>query len=59
VVDVRKGHIVSEKPVVVRSVRGTINANRLEVLDSGDIVNFERDVEVTLYPEPGAARPAK
>jgi lipopolysaccharide export system protein LptC len=59
VVDVRKGHIVSEKPVVVRSVRGTINANRMEVLNSGDIVNFERDVEVTLYPEPGAVRPAK
>ena len=59
VVDVRKGHIVSEKPVVVKSVRGTINANRLEVENSGDLVRFEGGVEVTLFLEPGASRPAK
>jgi lipopolysaccharide export system protein LptC len=43
-IDIRKGNIVSEKPVEVKMLQGTLNANRLEVLDAGDVVRFEGDV---------------
>lgn len=40
VVDVHSSNIVSEKPVEVRMQQGTINANRMEVVDSGDVIRF-------------------
>ena len=43
-IDIRKGNIVSEKPVEVKMLQGTLNANRLEVLDAGEVVRFEGDV---------------
>jgi lipopolysaccharide export system protein LptC len=48
VVDVRGSHIVSDKPVEVKTATWTINANRMEVRDSGDLMRFERGVFVTL-----------
>jgi lipopolysaccharide export system protein LptC len=39
-VDIRNGHIVSEKPVDVKFASGTINSNRLEVTDSGALIRF-------------------
>jgi lipopolysaccharide export system protein LptC len=48
VVDVRGSRIVSEKPVEVKTATWTINANRMEVADSGDLMRFERGVSVTL-----------
>jgi lipopolysaccharide export system protein LptC len=48
VVDVRKGQIVSERPVKVISARGTIDANRLEVVNSGELVRFDRGVNMVL-----------
>ncbi len=48
VVDVRGGKIVSEKPVEVKTATWTINANRMEVAESGDLTRFERGVSVTL-----------
>jgi lipopolysaccharide export system protein LptC len=51
VVDVRAGKIVSEKPVEVRTSAWTINANRMEVAESGDIMRFERGVSVILLPD--------
>ncbi len=47
-VDVRGSHIVSDKPVEVKTATWTINANRMEVRDSGDLMRFERGVFVTL-----------
>ena len=44
VIDIRKGNIVSEKPVEVKMLQGTLNANRLEVVDAGDVVRFEGGV---------------
>ena len=41
-VDVHKGIVVSEKPVWVKLKNGVINAKRLEVRDSGDIIRFWR-----------------
>ena len=51
VVDVRGSNIVSDKPVEVKTATWTINANRMEVRDSGDIMRFERGVFVTLILE--------
>jgi lipopolysaccharide export system protein LptC len=51
VVEVRVGKVVSDKPVEVRTEAWTINANRMEILDSGDVMRFERGVSVILLPE--------
>lgn len=50
-VEIRKGYILSEKPVEVRTQQGTINANRLEVEESGDVIRFGRGVTMTMSPD--------
>jgi len=47
-VDIRKGHVVSNKPVAVKLLQGTLNANGLEIIDSGDVVRFGNGVSMTL-----------
>jgi lipopolysaccharide export system protein LptC len=47
-VDVRKGNVVSDKPVELEMLQGVLNANRLEVIDSGDLVRFVNGVRMTL-----------
>jgi lipopolysaccharide export system protein LptC len=49
--DVRAGKITSDKPVEVKTATWTINANRMEVAESGDLMRFERGVSVTLLLE--------
>ena len=51
VIDVRAGKIVSEKPVEVNTATWTINANGMEVGESGDLMRFDRGVFVTLMLE--------
>jgi lipopolysaccharide export system protein LptC len=48
VVNFRAGHVVSEKPVEITMLKGTINANRFELLNSGEIIRFEQGVTVVL-----------
>jgi len=43
-IDIRKGNVVSEHPVEVKMLQGTLNANRLEIFDSGDLVRFHGGV---------------
>jgi lipopolysaccharide export system protein LptC len=43
-VDIRKGNVVSEHPVEVKMLQGTLNANRLDIIDSGDVVRFHDGV---------------
>jgi lipopolysaccharide export system protein LptC len=43
-IDIRKGNVVSEHPVEVKMLQGTLNANRLDILDSGDLVRFHGGV---------------
>jgi lipopolysaccharide export system protein LptC len=43
-VDIRKGHVVSEQPVELEMLQGTLKANKLEILDSGDLVRFHGGV---------------
>jgi lipopolysaccharide export system protein LptC len=40
VYSVRAGSIVSEKPVEVKMLQGTVKANRLEVVNSGEVIRF-------------------
>ena len=51
VVDVRAGKVISDKPVEVKTATWTVNANRMEIDDAGDLMRFERGVSVTVLPE--------
>jgi lipopolysaccharide export system protein LptC len=48
VVDVRKGNVVSKTPVWVKLLDGTLDANRLEIIDKGDVARFIGDVHMVL-----------
>ena len=48
VVDTGSGQIVSNKPVEVLSQQGTLKADRLEVLKSGEVVSFTGNVMMNL-----------
>src|SRR4029077_3310509 len=48
VVDMKGGKITSEKPVEGKTSDWTINANRMEVADSGKVIRFDSGVAVTL-----------
>ena len=57
----RHFNIVSESPVEVKLLDGWLNAKRLEILDSGDLIVFGGGVEMTLNvetPPSPAATPA-
>jgi lipopolysaccharide export system protein LptC len=58
-VDIRKGYVVSERPVAVEMLQGTLNANRLEIVDSGDLVRFDGGVNMTLMLGDAAALQGK
>jgi lipopolysaccharide export system protein LptC len=51
VINVRTNHMVSEHPVEVIMRQGTVNANRLEVTNSGEVIRFEGGVTMVLVPE--------
>jgi lipopolysaccharide export system protein LptC len=47
-VDTRGGNVVSEHPVQVKMLQGTLDANRLDVIDNGDLVRFGGGVNMVL-----------
>jgi lipopolysaccharide export system protein LptC len=47
-VDIRKGSIVSTQPVELEMLEGILNAQQLEVVDSGDLVRFHGGVTLTV-----------
>jgi len=51
-VDVKKGKIISELPVVVEMLNGTVHANNLEVSDNGDTILFGGGVVMDLIMQP-------
>jgi len=51
VVNVRTNHMISEHPVEVIMPQGVINADRLEVTNSGEVIRFEGNVTMVLVPE--------
>jgi lipopolysaccharide export system protein LptC len=56
-IDIRKGNVVSDRPVEVKLLQGTLNANRLEIVDSGDVVRFHGGVVMDLILSDAAALP--
>ena len=54
VIDVRTSNIVSEQPVEVKMLQGTLNANRLEVKESGQLLRFDGGVTMKLKLDSGA-----
>jgi len=47
-VEVGTSHVISESPVEVKLINGWLNANRLEILESGDLIRFDGGVELML-----------
>jgi lipopolysaccharide export system protein LptC len=53
-IDIRKGNVVSEHPVEVKMLQGTLNANRLDIIESGELIRFHGGVvmDMTLSQPP-------
>jgi len=49
-VDIKKNTIVSNAPVEVKLTSGTVNANRLEVSENGDLIRFDNGVKMYVVP---------
>jgi lipopolysaccharide export system protein LptC len=47
-IEIKKGNVVSENPVEVAFLRGTLNANRLQIEDQGALMQFGGGVTMTL-----------
>jgi len=47
-VDIRKGTVVSDQPVELELLQGTLNAERLEIVNSGDLVRFHGGVSMVM-----------
>lgn len=59
VIDVKKGKIISQLPVVVDMLNGTLNANNLEVGESGDVILFGGGVVMDLILDAAKAAERK
>lgn len=57
VIDVRKGNVVSEKPVWVKMLNGFLNAKRLDIVENGSVIRFD-GVAMTLQPGKETEKPA-
>jgi lipopolysaccharide export system protein LptC len=53
--DARKGHVVSEKPVEILMPTGRVDAQQMEVLESGAVVHLRGGVRMTLKGDAAAA----
>ncbi|MGB7097986.1 MAG: LPS export ABC transporter periplasmic protein LptC [Xanthobacteraceae bacterium] len=59
VVDVHKGNVVSEKPVWVKLINGVLTANRLDVVDGGNLIRFSEGVSMTIKPDQESTQATK
>ena len=50
VVYTRTGKIVSDKPVALKMLNGTINANAMEIEQAGEVIRFDGGVAMLLMP---------
>ena len=51
VVDMKTGNIVSDQPVKVKLLNGSLNGKRMEITEKGDVIRFEGGVDMTLLPD--------
>jgi len=47
-IDMRTGRVVSEKPVEVKLLNGLLKSNRMEIVESGELMRFEGGVVVMM-----------
>jgi len=57
IVDTKSGSIVSNNPIEVKLLNGTLNANRLNIDDRGDVVRFGGGVTMNLMLDNAAKKP--
>jgi lipopolysaccharide export system protein LptC len=60
-IDTKSGSISSQNPIEVKLLNGTLNANRLNVDDKGEVVRFDGGVTMVLIldgPKPGDTQKA-
>lgn len=50
-VDINKGTVTSDEPVAVKLLNGTLDSERLRIIDKGDVVRFEGNVRMNLVME--------
>ncbi len=58
-IDTKSGSIASQNPIEVKLLNGTLNANRLNVDDKGDVVRFGGGVSMILMLDAAKAADAK
>ena len=61
-IDINKGSVTSDEPVDVKLLNGTLVADRLKIINSGEVVRFEGNVVMNLtldQPDAAAAQPAE
>jgi lipopolysaccharide export system protein LptC len=47
-IDIRKGNVVSDQPVELEFLQGVLKGNKMEIVDSGDLVRFHGGVDTVL-----------
>lgn len=65
-IDIKKGNVVSNQPVELEFLQGVLNAKKLEIVDSGDLIRFHGGVDMVLMlndtalskPDPAPPKPA-
>jgi lipopolysaccharide export system protein LptC len=55
-VDIRSGNVVSEHPVEVKLLQGTLNANRLNIVESGELMRFHGGVVMDMMLNDAASQ---
>jgi lipopolysaccharide export system protein LptC len=58
-VDVRSGHVVSNEPVKLKMMQGTLDAKKLEISEAGTVIRFTGGVAMMLKPPAGDEGAAK
>jgi lipopolysaccharide export system protein LptC len=58
VIDTKNGNVVSEKPVRLKMLNGTVKGNRFELTSSGDVIRFDKGVVVNMKLDNAASQPA-
>jgi lipopolysaccharide export system protein LptC len=53
VVDTKTGNVVSDQPVKVKLLNGTLNGKNMEITEKGDVIRFDGGVDMTLLPDKG------
>jgi lipopolysaccharide export system protein LptC len=56
VIDIRTGSVISNRPVYLKLLNGNLDANRLEIAESGDLMRFDNGVTMNLNTDGDSGR---